>query len=59
MAACVVGYRWKFLKLKLGVKAWEIGEENNGLARVWKTETLLEGKRVYLFKGPEEGQHEL
>lgn len=44
-----------FFKLKLGVKTWEIREMNHGGVRVWKTENPLEGKRVYLFKGPEEG----
>jgi hypothetical protein len=58
MAACVVTHPGKFFKLKLGIKTWVIREVNNGRVRVWKTENLLEGKRVYLLKGLEEGHRE-
>lgn len=43
----------KVFKLKLGVKTWAIRKVNNGRVRVWKTENLLEGKRVYPLKGPD------
>lgn len=58
MAVCVVIYFGKFFKLKLGIKIWVIREVNNGRVRVWKIENFLEGKRVYLLKGFEEGYRE-